>query len=102
MDGTRPCLFPRRQSGSQCVVALRPRRQTIQQRPQIKTSPPHHYRKFSPLCDVVQNRPAASCEIACRENLVGIRNVNQMVRNTAAVVFRQFSGPNIEEAIDLN
>jgi len=88
MDGTRPYLFPRRQSGPQDVVALRPRRQTIQKRPQVKTRSPHHHRKFSPLYDVVQNLPSASREIACRENLVGIRDVNQVVRYTAAVVFR--------------
>ncbi len=102
MSASRSFRFARSQAGPQIFIALRPWREPVDERSQVKTRTPGDYRKPPATCDFPEHGSADPCKIARREQFAGIRNIDQVVGNLPALFARQLGRSDIEQAVNLD
>src|SRR5580765_3913629 len=99
MQTPRTTCLSRGQAVAQRLIAYRSVEQAIEQRAQIKPSAPAQDRQPSATRNLLDRFARHSCVFPRGEKLVGIQNVDEMVRNTAPLGRRQFRGADVEMAI---
>ncbi len=97
-----PARFSVPQARAQGFIPLRTGREAIHESAQIETRPAGHDGEVTASGDVLERAAADSCEIARCEQPVGIRDVDQVMRNSAAFGLWQLGGADVKIAEDLH
>lgn len=91
----------RGQSLAQFFVAAGAREQAVHQGTEVKARTTHHQGQVVSVHDLPQHQTGPAGVLAGCERLVGICDINQMMRDAPAVGWREFGRPDVEPAIDL-
>ena len=94
--GPRPAAFALRQPVAQRLIARRSGKQAIKQRAQIKARATGHHGKPPAGGDFREDSTRQARIFARREQLVGIENVDQMMRDAVALIGREFGGTDVK------
>ncbi len=94
----RPSALPAREAIAQSLVPRGRGKQAVEQSAQVESCSANHYGKPR---DSRQQRARAGGELAGGENLVGIDDVQHVMRNPAPLGFRQLGRADVEVAVDL-
>jgi hypothetical protein len=84
------------QAAPQRLVPRRPFEESVKQRAQVEPRPAHDERRPAPRGDLVQTGPRPPRVVRRRERLVGLHDVDQMVRNLAALVAAGLRAADVE------
>src|SRR5437016_12241704 len=100
MVGSWSAPLARRQSRAHLVAAGWRGKQTVEQRPQVESGSTGHNGKRR-CADGSELRTSATGVVACCEGLIGIDDVQHVMRNPASLGRRRLRCPDIEVAVDL-
>ena len=92
----------RPQALAKLVGTLRPGKQAFEQRAQIQASTADHDRQMTALRNLANRRPRLPGILAGGERLTRFGDIDQVMRNSAAIFARRLGSPDLEVAINRN
>ncbi len=92
----------RRQAAPQCIVSPRPLEQALQQGTKVEARTARQDWQLLTVANLSERLAAKTSVIAGREDVPGFRDVDQVMRNPAALPREEFCRSNIESAINLH
>src|ERR1700761_4005221 len=102
MNRTSPTRFPRCQSRPEIGIPFRSGREPIDQRAQIEARAAGNHRQMPALRNLVQNRTRHASIMACREYLIGVQCVYQVMPISAPLAQRGLCRSDVEVSKDLD
>ena len=89
------------QAAPQCIVSPRPLEQAFQQGAKVETRTARQDGQLLPVANLTEYLAAKKSVVAGREDVPGFRDVDQVMRNPAALTREEFCRSNIESPINL-
>jgi hypothetical protein len=99
--GVAPALGDPLQAPAEVGIARGPREEPAAERAQVQSRPARHDREAPPALDGIDRRPGQTRIVGGRELLVGIHDVDEVMRHFRPLLRAGLGAPDVEPAIHL-